>query len=91
MDHDQRDSFLPVPKNIDQLLSDAQRQAVEHFAKFGFSIAFVRRPVFGEQLVVLQNAEHELLGVLLENGHIDTEHKLNLRSETAQKIDAKIS
>ena len=75
----------PVPKRLDKYLNKSQIDALELVAQFGWTIAFIRRPLFLPSTVVMVNETGNKFGVLLEDGSLDQEVDLVIRD---QSIDA---
>lgn len=77
---DKRNKYIPVPKNLDDYLSEDQKLALRNLRQFGTEVQFVRRPVFAEPTVVLMTAAGTTLGILDKDGNVNTGPRLTLRS-----------
>lgn len=69
---EQRGSQVAIPDNIKSLLTDLQHQTLARLEGFGWSIAFVRRPLFQGDTVVLFDPSGKRHTILNEDGSLDT-------------------
>lgn len=60
-----------IPEDIKTRLTQLQRYALANLEGFGWSIRFVRRPLFQEQVVLLVDPSGEQYAVLTEDGTVD--------------------
>lgn len=70
-----------VPVKLRKFLTDAQFNALDAVAQFGWSVAFVRRPPFQQPVVVMVNETGNKYGVLQEDGSLNQNPDITLRSE----------
>lgn len=70
---------VAVPENIKSILTDMQHQALARLEGFGWSIAFVRRPIFQNDVVVLFDQSGKRHAILNEDGSLDTTTDLQVR------------
>ena len=68
---ERRNGTLPIPADIKARLNDMQRGSLARLEGFGWSIKFVRRPLFQEQVVVLVCPAGQFHAVLREDGTFD--------------------
>ena len=76
---ERRGSIPPVPENLDDFLTEAQRKALTLLEQVGWTVAFVRRSRLIPPIVVVSSATREEFGVLLDNGEVDFPSDLKLR------------
>jgi len=69
----------PIPEDIKSRLSDAQIGSLARLQGFGWSIKFVRRPLFQEEVVVLVDPSGERHAILHEDGHIEQNPDITIR------------
>lgn len=69
----------PVPPDIGSHLTDLQRAALARVESFGWSVEFVRRPLFQDPVVVLTDPTRDRHVVLIEDGSLDYDHDLTIR------------
>ena len=77
--HERRKGISPIPMNLREFLTDDQRRALKNMERFGWRLAFVRRPLFQEPLVVICDEEETAFSVLQEDGNIDSKPDIILR------------
>jgi hypothetical protein len=85
MTRDRRTNQKPIPDDVKKLLSSKQLAAVHQGHYFGWRLGFVRRPLFQDPVFVVYNSEYDLIGILEQDGHINTEVELDLRSIESQQ------
>ena len=69
----------PIPENLDDYLTDAQKTALVELEQVGWHIAFVRRKHI-PPIVVVTSPDREQYGVLLDDGEVDFPVDLKVRS-----------
>lgn len=77
---EKRNKYVPVPKNLDDYLSEDQKLALKNLRQSGTDVQFVRRPAFEEPTVVLMTANGKTLGFLDRDGNVNTGPRLVLRA-----------
>ena len=75
----ERNKQEPVPDNYMSLLTDQQKISLASLQQFGWSIAFIRRPLFQDITVVLHH-DSEGYRLLESNGYFDKPF-FNLRDQ----------
>ena len=60
-----------IPEDIKSRMTGLQRGALARFEGFGWSIKFVRRPLFQEQIIVLVDPSGVDHAILTEDGELD--------------------
>ena len=70
----------PVPTNLDEYLNDQQQLGLREVQKQGWHVKFVRRPGFHPPTVVLAYRNGRKLGLLEQDGHLDQDAEIHLRS-----------
>jgi len=78
---ERRERSAPVPVNLCDYLTDEQRVSVEQMREYGWQLAFVRRPLFLDPVIVVTNEDQTRMGVLEIDGSINTHVVLNLRQQ----------
>ncbi len=79
MDREKRKGEKPVPDNLDQTLNQLQLLALRQIENFGWSLRFVRRPLFQEPVPVVVSADGETIGILEEDGRVNVQPDIKLR------------
>jgi hypothetical protein len=85
MARDRRTNQTPIPDEIKKLLNSRQLAAFHQSIYFGWRLGFVRRPLFQEPVFVVYNSDHDLIGILDSDGHINTDVALDIRSTESQQ------
>ena len=68
-----------VPDDIKALLTSEQLLTVARLEGFGWSIKFVRRPLFQDHVVVLFDPSGKRHAILEEDGSLDTTTEIQVR------------
>ncbi|WP_370979910.1 hypothetical protein [Agaribacterium sp. ZY112] len=77
---ERRKGSAAIPLNLGQFLNDEQRQTLSYLEGFGWSLAFIRRPLFQKPMVIVRNPDSddfsmlEVDGTLLEQPDIILRH-----------------
>lgn len=79
MSDDKRNSDKPVPENINDYLTEAQFAELHHIESFGWTLKYIRRPLFQERVVVVMNPDGSSIGVLEEDGRLNLESNIDTR------------
>ena len=80
MDDDKRKRKQPpIPDNLEDYLNEVQLQALGQLENFGWELKFIRRPVFEKAIVVIMSGGGEKVGILEEDGSINTEIDIVIR------------
>lgn len=77
--HDRRKGLNPIPLNLREFLSDDQRRSIRQLESFGWRLAFVRRPLFQDTVVVMCNSDSTAFSVVEEDGTVNEQSDLLLR------------
>ena len=84
MDENKRNGEPPIPDNLESLLNEAQLKALRGIRHFGWSLIFVRRPMFQDPVPVVVNADGDKYGVLEKDGKVNVEAGLEMRAEVVE-------
>lgn len=79
MDDCKRNKSKPIPMDVKEYLNDAQRAQLNKIEGFGWSIKFIRRPLFQEPEVVVTNPEGSSIGILENDGRLNLESAMETR------------
>ena len=69
----------PVPEDIKSRLEEAQLATLSRLQGFGWTIKFVRRPLFQQQIVVLVDPSVEKHAILHEDGAVEQNPDITIR------------
>jgi len=78
-----RVGVAPVPANLDAYLNDRQMAGLREAQTRGWSLKFVRRPVFQAPTVVLAYRNGRKLGLLQEDGNVNEHARIALRGDAS--------
>lgn len=81
MEKEKRNGQPPVPPNLDEVINPDQLMTLRQIENFGWQLAFVRRPVFQDSVVVVSCADSKKYGVLEDTGELNLEHEVTVRSQ----------
>lgn len=76
---DRRGTNKAVPVNLSGYLNESQQLALHSLESFGWSLWFVRRPMFMPAVVVVANPESTQHAVLEEDGSVNLKPQMHLR------------
>jgi hypothetical protein len=79
MDIEKRKSSKQVPEDLMRLLNQLQILALRQIEQFGWSLEFVRRPMFENPIAVVMDGRGARIGVLEEDGRINMEPDIEVR------------
>jgi hypothetical protein len=79
MDKERREESQQSRELMTQELNDAQRAAIHQLEGFGWSLSFVRRPLFEEVIPVLRDPDSDRYAVLEKDGTLNENHDLIVR------------
>ena len=88
MDDDKRSRDKPVPNDIINYLTDAQSAELHHIESFGWTLKYIRRPLFQERVVVVMNPDGSSTGVLEEDGKLNLESNVETRESIGLVVKA---
>lgn len=78
---ERRKKQKPIPDNIKEYLNDDQLMALTRIESFGWTLEFIRRPLFQEPTPVVFGPGKVEIGVLLKDGTIDKDPKIFVRKK----------
>jgi len=70
---------VAIPDDIRARLNELQHQTLSRVEGFGWSVGFVRRPLFQDQVVVLFDSSGKQYAILNEDGTIDRTSEIDIR------------
>ena len=79
MDREKRKGSIPIPDNLKELLNAAHLQALSGMKYSGWELQYVRRPLFQEPVLVVQNPNDGRIGILDKDGKIRIQANINVR------------
>lgn len=79
MSDEKRIGELAVPDNITSYLNDAQQAELNTIERFGWSLKYIRRPVFQKTEVVVMSPDGTSIGILEDDGRLNLEADIQIR------------
>lgn len=79
MSAEKRGSDTPIPEHVKSYLNDAQMAELHKIERFGWSLTYIRRPLFQEPVIVVTDAGGKSLGVLEDDGRLNLEPDIDTR------------
>jgi len=79
MDIETRKSAKQVPEDLMRLLNQLQILALRQIEQFGWSLEFVRKPMFQNPIAVVMDGRGAKIGVLEDDGRINMEPDIEVR------------
>lgn len=89
MDRPLRGDKSPIPRKLQKYLNETQLNALGAIEKFGWTVAFVRRPLYMPPTVFMVNRAGKRYGILLEDGTLDQDVEMDVREESASTQEPK--
>jgi hypothetical protein len=81
MDKDKRKGEKEVPDDLEDVLNGDQLLTLRQIERFGWRLAFVRRPVFQQVVPVVLTSDNQKIGVLEEDGRLNMNPDIKLRDK----------
>jgi hypothetical protein len=82
MSDDKRKGEKPIPDDVIKHLNDAQQAELQTIQGFGWSLMFIRRPLFQERVAVVTSPDGSSIGILEEDGRLNLEPNIIVRDPT---------
>lgn len=79
MQVEKRNRLPEIPQNLEKYLNDDQMLALHHAERYGWHLAFIRRPLFMEPMAVLFGPAEGQIATLELNGDINETPDIILR------------
>ena len=79
MSVERRNQDNQMDDSLDGILNEAQLVTLNNMEGFGWSLAFVRKPLFQEVVPVLVHSDNDKLGTLDDNGVFNVQPDIKFR------------
>jgi len=80
MDNDRRCGVEPIPAHLDEVLNEIQLLELHQVEEFGWSLQFIRRPLFQEVIPVVYSPDTKSYAVLEKDGKINRDPDIEFRA-----------
>jgi hypothetical protein len=79
MDQEKRKGDKGIPEELEDVLNQDQIMTLRQIERFGWRLAFVRRPVYQQPVPVVLTADDQKIGILEEEGRLNMTPEIQLR------------
>jgi hypothetical protein len=79
MNDDKRKGDNPIPDDLHEYLSYAQLALLNTIEGFGWSLKYVRRPLFRDSVVVVTSPDGSAIGILEDDGRLNLDPGIETR------------
>ncbi len=79
MNDEKRTCNKPIPDDISEYLNTAQLAELHKIESFGWTIKYIRHPLFQEHVIFVSSADGRSIGVLEEDGRLNLEYNIETR------------
>lgn len=84
MEQEKRNGQSPIPPNLESMINPDQLMTLRQIENFGWQVAFVRRPSFHENIVVVSGTDAQKFGVLEDTGELNLQAEIKIRRSQSQ-------
>lgn len=82
MNDEKRNGDKPIPDNVNNYLNDAQKSELTTIEGFGWSIKYIRHPLFQDPVVFVSSADGNSIGILEDDGRLNLNPDIQTRNES---------
>jgi len=79
MSDEQRSGEKPIPDDVNNYLNDAQKSGLHKIESFGWTIKYIRHPLFQDPVIFVSSADGKAIGVLEDDGRLNLESDIKTR------------
>lgn len=84
MDREKRNGNTPIPENLMEMLSEAQRQALPGIVCLGWEPRFLRQQMFQPPTLVMRNSSYGKTGIMDEDGRFRIQDDIKVREQESK-------
>ena len=84
MDREKRNGNTPIPENLMEMLSKAQRLALPGIVCLGWEPRFLRQQMFQPPTLVMRNSNDGRIGIMDEDGIFRIQDDIKVREEESE-------
>jgi len=82
MDEEKRMGDKPIPDDVRRYMNTDQLAELHKIERFGWSLVYIRRPLFQESVIVVTGADGKSIGILEDDGRLNLEPDIETREVT---------
>lgn len=79
---DKRKNSHPSPIELEAILNEFQLLSLRRIQSFGWTLHFVRQPLFQESISIIFNTDNNTFGILENDGSLNMQPNIKFRTET---------
>jgi hypothetical protein len=83
---EKRKGNIPIPGNLKEFMNEAQWKALSGIEYTGWRLRFVRRPLFQEPVLFIQNTNNGQIGILDKDGNVKIQRTVKVREQGGARI-----
>lgn len=76
---ERRHDAAPIPAELDQILTSAQRRTLAQVESFGWRLTCVRHPLLQPPTVIVERPEDGAYATITESGELEFDPELRIR------------
>lgn len=80
--NEKRGTQAAIPMALARYVTDIQLAALRSLESFGWQLAFIRRPLFMQTVVVVESPDKRKVAVLEQDGSVNMDGFITLRSRS---------
>lgn len=81
MDREKRKGTIAIPENLEEMLNEAQRQALPGIKYLGWEPRFLRKQLFQLPVIVMHNTNDGRIGLMDEHGLVTVQPDIKVREQ----------
>ncbi len=79
MNEEKRTGNKPIPDDVKRYMNTDQLAELHKIERFGWSLVYIRRPLFQESVIVVTGADGKSIGILDDDGRLNLEPDIETR------------
>jgi len=84
VDREKRNGNTPIPENLVEMLSKAQRKALPGIVCLGWEPRFLRRHMFQPPTLIMRNSNDGKIGIMDEDGRFRMQDDIEIREQESE-------
>lgn len=79
MDDEKRSGDKPIPDHIENYLNAEQKSQLHKIEGFGWTIKYIRHPLFQKPIIFVSSATGDSIGILEDDGRLNLDPDIEIR------------